>query len=242
MAVLEHLKRRLQLKRIPLRIECFDNSNLGGTEPVASQVVFEKGRKRADHYRRYRIKSVEHQDDYAYLAEVLRRRYGKGRDSEPLPDLLVVDGGKGQLNIARAVLSELKLEGVFDVVGIAKPDKRRGEQDDKIFKPGQANPVQWGRNRDGLLLLQHIRDEAHRSAVTYQRRRRHKRSLQSVLDTISGIGPKRKAALILKFKSLNRIREARMEDLIQVPGISRKLAEVVIEQLGEKTVSSGNPI
>ena len=242
MDVLQHLKRRLKLKRIPLRIECFDNSSLGGTEPVASQVVFEKGRKRADHYRRYRIKSVDQQDDYAYFAEVLRRRYGKGLDSEPLPDLLVVDGGKGQLNIARAVLAELKLGDTFDVVGIAKPDKRRGEQDDKIFKPGQANPVPWGRNREGLLLLQHIRDEAHRCAVTYQRRRRHKRSLQSVLDTISGIGPKRKAALIRKFKSLKKIREAKVEDLIQVPGINRKLAEVVIEQLGEKRVSSGNPI
>ena len=242
LAVLEQLKRRLQLKRIPLRIECFDNSNLGGTDPVASQVVFEKGRKQTDQYRRYRITSVAKQDDYAYFAEVLHRRYGKGHASKPLPDLLVVDGGKGQLNVARTVLAELKLGDEFDVVGIAKPDARRGEQEDKIFKPGQANPVMWGRNRDGLLLLQHIRDEAHRCAVTYQRRRRHKRSLKSVMDTISGIGPKRKTALINQFKSLNKIRNATLEELIQVPGINRKLAEVIIEQLGEKTASSGNPI
>ncbi len=234
MGVLEHLQRRLKLKRIPLRIECFDNSSLVGTDPVAGQVVFEKGRKQKDQYRRYRIKTVEQPDDYAYLAEVLRRRYGKGAASEPLPDLLMVDGGKGQLNIALAVLRDLALLDAFDVIGIAKPDPARGEQDDKIYKPGQANPVLWGRDQAGLLLLQRIRDEAHRCAVTFQRQRRHKRSLRSALDAIPGVGPQRKAALFKNFKTLQKIRTARVEDLIQIPGINRKVAEAVIEHLREK--------
>ena len=233
MDVLQRVKRRIKLKRLPLRIECFDNSSLLGTEPVASQVVFENGRKQKDQYRRYRIKTVAQQDDYAYLAEVLHRRFGKGTAGEPLPDLLMVDGGKGQLNIALAVLNELGLFGAFDVIGIAKPDTTRGERDDKIYKPGQANPVLWGRDLDGLLLLQRIRDEAHRCAVTFQRQRRHKRSLRSALDTIPGVGPKRKAALFKSFKTLRKIRTASVADLIRVPGINRRVAEAVLEHLYE---------
>ncbi len=234
MEVLERLKRRLKLNRIPLRIECFDNSSLLGTEPVASQVVFEKGRQQKDQYRRYRIKTVDQQDDYAYLAEVLRRRFGKGAASDPLPDLLMVDGGKGQLNIALAVLRDLALLDVFDVIGIAKPDTARGEEEDKIYKPGQVNPVLWGRDQEGLLLLQRIRDEAHRCAVTFQRQRRHKQSLRSALDTIPGVGPQRKAALFKYFKTLKKIRSAGVAELNRVPGINRNLAEAVFEHLREK--------
>jgi len=234
MEVLDRLKRRLKLKRMPLRIECFDNSSLSGTEPVASQVVFEKGRQQKDQYRRYRIKTVEQQDDYAYLAEVLSRRFGKGAASDPLPDLLMVDGGKGQLNIALAVLRDLALLDAFDVIGIAKPDTARGEIEDKIYKPGQANPVLWGRDQEGLHLLQRIRDEAHRCAVTFQRQRRHKRSLRSAVDTIPGVGPQRKAAMFKHFKTLNKIRKANVAELSRVPGMNRKVAEAVIEHLREK--------
>jgi excinuclease ABC subunit C len=234
MEVLALLQRRLKLQRMPMRIECFDNSSLAGTEPVASQVVFQGGRRQKDQYRRYRIRSVAQQDDYAYLAEVLRRRYAKEEASQPYPDLLMVDGGKGQLNMALAVMDDLGLGDAFDVIGIAKPDPVRGEHQDKIYKPGQANPVLWGRDQKGLLLLQRIRDEAHRCAVTFQRQRRHKRSLRSALDAIPGIGPKRKAALMKHFKSFHALQAASLADLCRVNGINHQVAETLIAHFQQK--------
>jgi excinuclease ABC subunit C len=167
------------------------------------------------------------------MEEVLKRRFGKGRDSRPYPNLLMVDGGKGQLNIAVAVIRDLALEGKFDIVAIAKKDEKKGEIRDKIFKPGRANPIGFGREGDLLLFLQRIRDEAHRFAITFHRRRRTKKSLESALDTISGIGPKRKAALLQHFQTISKIRAADFDEISSLPGFNRSAAESVIEALSK---------
>ena len=229
--LLLRLQKKLKLSKLPQRIECFDNSNISGTEPVAAMVVFDNARARKDSYRKYRIRTVKEHDDYAYMKEVLERRFGKGEDSKPYPDLLMVDGGKGQLNIALAVVSELNLEGEFELIGIAKKDETKGEVRDKIFKPARANPVGFGREEDLLLLLQRIRDEAHRFAIAYHRNRRRKRSLESALDGIPGVGRKRKTILLQHFKSIRNIRAADLEQLCALPGFDRKVAESVQKAL-----------
>ena len=197
--LLSRLRNKLKMERLPERIECFDNSNISGTQAVAAMVVFENARAKKSFYRKYRIKTVTEHDDYAYMQEVLKRRYNKGEASKPYPDLLMVDGGKGQLNIALAVTRELKLTEEFEIIGIAKKDETKGETRDKIFKAGRANPLNFGKDEDLLLFLQRIRDEAHRFAISFHRKRRKKISLQSALDTIPGVGHKRKAALLQTF-------------------------------------------
>jgi excinuclease ABC subunit C len=231
MDLLLRLQNKLQMSKLPQRIECFDNSNISGTEPVAAMVVFEKANANTSLYRRYRIKTVVEHDDYAYMEEVLKRRFGKGQASKPYPDLLMVDGGKGQLNIALAVIKDLGLEGEFDIIGIAKKDEKKGETRDKIFTPGRANPLGFGRAGELLLFLQRIRDEAHRFAISFHRRRRKKRSLQSALDTIPGVGKKRKATLLRHFKSVKNIRAAGIEEIRALPGFNRKAAESVHKAL-----------
>jgi excinuclease ABC subunit C len=230
MDLLARLQKKLQLSRLPHRIECFDNSNISGTEAVASMVVFEKGRAKKSAYRQFKIKTVDKNDDYAYMAEVLNRRLknlNAQQRSEPFPDLLMVDGGKGQLNIALAVIKELALEGQFQIIAIAKKDEKKGEIRDKIFIPRRINPLVFGKDSDLLLFLQRIRDEAHRFAITFHRKRRIKTSLQSELDAIPGIGRKRKAILLKHFKSTKKIREANINELNSLPGISRSTAEAV---------------
>jgi excinuclease ABC subunit C len=230
MELLLRLQKKLKLPRLPERIECFDNSNISGTEPVAGMVVFEKGRAQKSAYRQFKIKATFTHDDYAYLSEVLTRRLGKpGSRTEPetFPDLLMVDGGKGQLNIARAVIRELSLEGQFEIIAIAKKDEKKGEARDKIFKANRTNPVAFGKDADLLLFLQRIRDEAHRFAITFHRRRRIKKALHSELDAIPGIGQKRKTILLDYFKSIKNIRQAGIGQLSAVPGISRSTAEAV---------------
>jgi excinuclease ABC subunit C len=229
--LISRLQTHLQLTGLPLRIECFDNSNIAGTEPVSSMVVFEEGRANKAAYRKYRLRYLREPDDYAYLLEVLMRRFGKGENSRPFPNLLMVDGGKGQLNIAAAVIAELKLEGEFDLIGIAKKDEKKGEGQDKVFIIGRANPVNFGRDRDLLLFLQRIRDEAHRFAISYHRKRRTQTSMQSLLDTIPGIGKTRKAVLLKHFEGIRKIREATLEELSDLPGFNRKLAESVLKTL-----------
>ncbi len=228
--LLQRLQKRLQLDRLPTRIECYDNSNLGGSAAVSSMVVFIDGEPDKNAYRRYRIRDVSGPDDYATMNEVLRRRLERDATVPP-PDLLIVDGGKGQLNIALAVVADLGLEGRFDLIGIAKKDAQRGETADKIFKPGRANPVNFGREADLLLFLQRIRDEAHRFAVAYHRKQRGKLALSSVLDVIPGVGKARKRALLKHFKSVRLIREASVEDLCCVKGIHRQLAQKIREHL-----------
>jgi excinuclease ABC subunit C len=228
--LLQRLQKRLQLGRLPTRIECYDNSNLGGSAAVSSMVVFIDGEPDKNAYRRYRIRNVSGPDDYATMNEVLRRRLERDATAPP-PDLLIVDGGKGQLNIALAVVADLGLEGRFDLIGIAKKDAQRGETADKIFKPGRANPLNFGREADLLLFLQRIRDEAHRFAVAYHRKQRGKLALSSALDVIPGVGKARKRALLKHFKSVRLIREASVEDLCSVEGIHRQLAQKIREHL-----------
>lgn len=231
MKMLGRLQKRIKINRFPERIECFDNSSISGKEPVAGMVVFEKGKSKKSSYRRYKINNVSKHDDYAYMDEVLRRRYGKRKKSKPYPDLLIVDGGKGQLNIAVSVVKDLKIEGRFDIIGIAKKDEKKGEVQDKIYKPGRANPINFGKEVDLLLFLQRVRDEAHRFAISFHRKRRGKSSMRSVLDTIPGIGKKRKQILLKHFRSIKKIREASIEELSSVPGMNSKAAESVAGSL-----------
>jgi excinuclease ABC subunit C len=231
---LSRLQQKLKLDRLPVRIECFDNSNISGTSPVAGMVVFENGKPDKSSYRKYKIRSVSEQDDYAYMSEVLTRRFGKGEDSKPYPDLLMVDGGKGQIGIAVSVLRELGLEKEFTIIGIAKKDEKKGEHEDKIYMAGRADPVQWGREKDLLLFLEHIRDEAHRFAISFHRKQRQKASVTSILDNIPGLGPKRKKMLITHFGSIRNIQDAGIEELIALPGITAAIAEAVLAKMQTK--------
>lgn len=231
--LMERLRDKLGLRHLPRRIECFDNSNLQGTQPVSAMVVFQDAQPLSSAYRRYKMTPLGQPDDYAHMMEVIRRRYGKGEDSKPFPDLLLVDGGKGQLNIAMSVLHELSLENSFDVAGIAKKDANRGEQQDKIYLAGRANAINFQRDTDLLLFLQRIRDEAHRWAIGFQRQRRQKHALQSELDHIAGIGPKRRAALLNHFGDVEKIRSSSLADLSAIPGISEDLAKTILKSLGE---------
>ena len=225
------LKDLLKMESLPSRIECYDNSNLAGQDPVSSMVVFTDGRPDKDGYRKFIIRDQEIQDDYAYMFQVLERRFSK--DDLPLPDLLVVDGGKGQLGMAMAVIRELDLEGRFTVAGLAKKDADKGEAFDKIYIPGRSNPLNTGQAKKALYLLCQVRDEAHRFAITFQRKRREKRAGGSILDTIPGIGPKKKKALLQHFKGVSRMKQASVEELASVKGINQALAETVITALNK---------
>jgi len=222
-ALLE-LQEELNLPSPPRRIECYDISTLQGAAAVGSMVVFVEGKARPSEYRRFRIKAVPGQDDYAMLQEVLRRRFRRAREGGGegwgiLPDLLIVDGGKGQLNAALDVLRDLGL-GHIPAAGLAK-------QREELYVADMAEPIQLPRTSQALYLVQRIRDEAHRFAITYHRKVRQKEGLTSPLDAIPGIGPQRKRALLRKFGSLMAIREASLDDIAATPGFTRKLAERV---------------
>ena len=230
-AVLEALGERLLMDRVPLRIECFDNSNLAGTNPVSAMVVFVNGSPHKAGYRRYAIRAAAASDDYASMFEVLSRRYRKLTPTNPEPDLLLVDGGKGQVNIAVAVIDRLGLQNRFAIAGIAKPDPHKGESEDKIYLPNRANPVNLGSDGRLRLLLARIRDEAHRFAVTFQRKRRLRSTVASALDGVDGVGPARKALLLKHFGSIANIRAATLGELSALPGIHRSLAEAIKQAL-----------
>jgi excinuclease ABC subunit C len=226
--LLLRLQQRLKMDRLPIRIECFDNSSIYGKDAVSCMVVFEKGKPNKSLYRKYRLKTALAKDDYACMAEVLNRRYGKkGNTSEPYPDILMVDGGKGQLNIAVSVLTSLKLEKKIQLISIAKRIEEKGEMQDKIYKPGQANPVNLGREGDLILFLERIRDEAHRFAISFHRKQRSKTLMHSSLDSIQGVGKKRKLILFKHFKSVKKIRAATLEELSALPGISYNIAKKI---------------
>lgn len=232
------LQRVCRLPRLPRRIECFDNSNIQGTDPVASMVVFVDGKPARKLYRRYIVKTVEGSDDYATMAEILDRRLRRSLQEAPgdwrRPDLLVVDGGKGQLNAALAVLRTL---GISDVpaIGLAKPrtERRRGDREtpDKIVLPGIKNPLILRHNHPALHLLQAIRDESHRTAVRYHRQRRRKRQFTSVLDGIQGVGPARKQALLKHFGGIAAITAASAKDIAALPGFGPASAQAVLAAL-----------
>jgi excinuclease ABC subunit C len=193
--------------------------------------VFVNGRPYKAGYRRYTTRTVSSPDDYASMAEVLTRRYSKLGPSSPEPDLLLVDGGKGQVNIAVAVMKRLGLTGRFAVAGIAKMDAEKKETEDKIYLPNRANPVNLGSDGRLLLLLQQIRDEAHHFAVTFQRKQRARKMVKSALDGVAGVGPKRKRLLMKHFGSLNKIRAATESELSRLPGINESLAKAIKQAL-----------
>ena len=230
-ASISMLKDLMGMEKLPARIECFDNSNLSGQDPVSSMVVFKEGRAYKKGYRKFIIRDLDFQDDYAYMYQVLERRFSKDASEMPYPDLLVVDGGKGQLSMAVAVLKELNIETKFKVAGLAKKDEAKGEEFDKIYIPGRSNPLNTNQARKALYLLQQVRDEAHRFAITFQRKRREKRAGLSVLDTITGIGPKKKKMLLKHFKGISQIKIASIDEIAGLKGMNRKLAEKVILSL-----------
>jgi excinuclease ABC subunit C len=225
--VLEELKERLNLPGMPLRIEGYDISNIRGNQAVGSMAVFSKGLSRRAQYRRFRIKTVSGMDDYAMIQEILKRRFKRSLTADEkwavMPDLVLIDGGKGHLNAALDVMKEVGLNSV-PVAALAK-------ENEEIFIAGRSVPLDIPRTSAALHMLQRIRDEAHRFAIGYHRKLRQKESIASALDTIPGIGPKRKRELLKKFGTVRNIKDASIDDLSQVAGITGKLAEKVKEYL-----------
>jgi excinuclease ABC subunit C len=222
---LTELADALGLGEMPTRIECYDISNIQGSNTVGSMVVFEDGKPRTGEYRRFRVRSVQGANDFASHQEVLRRRFGHALRAEEgaieelrwrLPGLVLIDGGKGQVSAARAVLDDLGLHDL-PVAGLAK-------EREELFLPGRSEPVVLPVTSPALYLVQRLRDEAHRFAITYHRQLRAKAAVRSALDDLPGVGPARKRALLRVFGSARRIREATVEQVAAVPGISAALA------------------
>lgn len=225
--LLERMQSDFRLSELPKHIECFDNSNIQGTNPVASCVVFRDGKPSKKDYRHFNIKTVVGPDDFASMKEVLTRRYTRlVEEGEGLPQLIVVDGGKGQLSAAVEALEEMGLRGTIAVVGIAK-------RLEEIYFPGDSVPLYIDKNSETLRVVQHLRDEAHRFGITHHRNRRSKGQAVSALDGIKGIGAKSRDALLTKFKSFKRVQEANIDDLAAVVGASK--ASIVYNALHEMT-------
>ena len=223
---IENLGRLLQIPT-PVRIESFDNSNIMGTSPVSAMVVFVNGKPSKKDYRKYKIKTVVGPDDYASMREVIRRRYGRvQRDGLTPPDLIVIDGGQGQVNIAKQVIQE-ELGLDIPIAGLQKNDKH---QTHELLFGDPLEVVELSRNSQEFFLLQRIQDEVHRFAITFHRQLRSKNSFSSRLDGIEGLGPKRKQNLMKYFKSLTRIKEASVDEIVAV-GIPRAVAEAVHQHL-----------
>ena len=232
--LLKEIQDTLHLDRLPIRIECFDNSNIQGADPVAGCVVFIKGKPSKKDYRKYNIKTVEGPDDYASMQEVVRRKYTRAMEEDtPLPDLLITDGGKGQMSAVQEVLDELGLD--IPVAGLAKDNRHRTSEllfgnPPQVIGMKQTSPL--------FLLLTRIQNEVHRYAITFHREKRSKRQISSELDEIKGIGPKAKEALLKEFKSVKRIREASAEALEAV--IGRAKAQIIQEHFAQaKTPEKG---
>ncbi|HKL12015.1 MAG TPA: excinuclease ABC subunit UvrC [Halanaerobiales bacterium] len=226
----EKLADYLDLDSLPSHIEGFDISNIQGTDPVASLVVFKNGRASKSDYRRFKIRHKEGPDDFAMMKEVVYRRYRRLLNEErKLPDLILIDGGKGQLNAALAALDELGLDDM-QILGLAK-------REEEVFLPDREKPIMIPKNSAALHLLQRVRDEAHRFAVNYHRKLRSRRITHSMLERIPGIGPKKRKALLKHFGSLAKIRLADQAQLKEVKGISDNLAEEISDYLEENTRS-----
>ena len=257
---MEEVSEALSLPNLPRRMECYDISNIQGTSPVGSMVVFEEARPKTSHYRRFQIKSVEGIDDYSMMQEMLRRRFrrlaeqlhvtgnghkestseGDAHAGEPsaygergasreqnwgiVPDLVLIDGGKGHLTAALQVLLEL---GLVETIPLASLAKEREE----LFVPQDPDPILLPRGSQGLFLMQRVRDEAHRFAITYHRQRRSKGAVRSAIDSVPGIGPKRRRTLIRRFGSVAGIKASTLEELASVPGMTIRLAQKVKEYL-----------
>ena len=238
---MEELQEALSLPELPRRIECYDISNTQGTNPVGSMVVFEDGKPKPAHYRRFKIKSVSGIDDYSMMREVLTRRFerlsesrrrnldGDG-DAKPdpsawgvVPDLVIIDGGKGHLGAALQVFLEL---GINDI-----PLSILAKENEELFVPYVADPITLPRNAQSLFLVQRARDEAHRFAITFHRQRRAKQSVRSTLDMVPGVGPKRKKMLMRRFGSVSGVREASLEDIAATPGMTMSVAKSVKDHI-----------
>ncbi|WP_270721025.1 excinuclease ABC subunit UvrC [Bacteroides hominis] len=228
MRLMKEIQQELHLDRLPMQIECFDNSNIQGTDAVAACVVFKKAKPSKNDYRKYNIKTVVGADDYASMKEVVRRRYQRVLEEEsPLPDLIITDGGKGQMEVVRQVMEELQLD--IPIAGLAKDRKHRTSEVLFGFPPQTIGIKQ---HSPLFRLLEQIQDEVHRFAITFHRDKRSKRQVSSALDSIKGIGEKTKALLLKEFKSVKRIKEASMEEVATVIGESK--AKIVKEGLNNR--------
>lgn len=215
------LQRDLRLKRPPVRLECFDNSHIQGTDLVSSLVVFEQGKPKKSEYRKFKNETVLRNDDYASMKEVVRRRYTKVlTEKQQIPDLIIIDGGKGQLNAAVKVLEELQILSKTNIIGLAK-------RLEEVFAPGNSEPILLPKSSLSLRLLQQIRDEAHRFAISYHRKLREKRTLQTELTKIKGIGKTKAEKLLKQFGSVKSIREQNIEELSKV--VTSRDAERIVE-------------
>ncbi|HLR65068.1 MAG TPA: excinuclease ABC subunit UvrC [Pseudogracilibacillus sp.] len=214
----------------PHRIEAFDNSNIQGTDPVSAMVTYIDGKPAKNEYRKYKVKEVEGADDYSTMREVIRRRYTRLlKESLPLPDLIIVDGGKGQINVAEDVLeNELSLS--IPICGLVKDDKHKTSE---LLYGSPAQIVDLERNSNEFYLVQRIQDEVHRFAISFHRQLRSKGMIQSKLDTIEGVGPKRRQLLLMHFKTINEIKKAKVEDITKL-GIPQNVASHILEELNKE--------
>lgn len=213
--ILKTIQKDLQLKEVPWHIECFDNSNIQGTNPVAACVVFKKAKPAKKEYRHYNVKSVSGPDDYASMREIVERRYSRLlNEGSPLPQLIVIDGGKGQLHAAVESLQKIGLYGKIAIIGIAK-------RLEEIYYPEDSVPLYIDKNSETLKLIQQLRDEAHRFGITFHRQKRSKAQIISELDSVKGIGAETKKKLLTHFKSIKRIKEAEREEIVRIVGKSK---------------------
>ncbi|MGQ4807798.1 UvrABC system protein C [Candidatus Entotheonellaceae bacterium PAL068K] len=232
---LEKVQHKLHLRGLPHRIECCDISNISGTLAVGSMVCFQDGQPDKQRYRRYHIQTLDGPNDYGMMLEVLRRRYRRALQEGDFPDLLLVDGGKGQLQMALRALDELGITDL-DVAGIAKSrltqdahTATRQRSDEKLYRPQRKNAITFPVNSPALFLLQRVRDEAHRFAITYHKTLRRKHTLHSELDDIPGVGTHRKTRLLRHFGSLKQVRQASFAELTSVPGLPERVARSIYE-------------
>jgi excinuclease ABC subunit C len=261
--LLTDLQKSLDLNFFPEWIECYDISNIQGTNPVGSRVSFRQGRPDSAGYRHYKIRHVEGINDYAMMEEMLTRRFQRAIDEkQPLPNLVMIDGGKGHLAVAVRVLEALGLCNQLDIIGIAKDRSSVSELDlamaemaaepssqppppkisgEKIYRPGQKNPIRFPKNSSIIFLLQRVRDEAHRFAITFHRQQREKSGIRSILQDIPGIGPKRLLAL-RQALSLEELQKASVDEIAQIPGIPRALAETIYEFMQTASSQANKPL
>lgn len=228
------LQEKFSLSRYPKRIECFDNSNLAGKMIVSSLVAFTNGVKDTSRYRKYKIRTIETSDDYGAMREAMERRYRRAKEENNLPDLLIVDGGKGHLNAALKVMSDLNIVSV-DVISVAKEEGRhdKGMTAEQVFLPNLKDPILLKRTSPILFLLQQIRDEAHRTAIGFHRKLRSKKNLRSVIDDISGVGPVKRKALLSHFGSVKKLLQATLEDLTKVSCLNKRDIQVLMDFIAQ---------
>lgn len=224
--LLTRVQEELELARPPVKIECFDISHFQGTDQVASMIYFENGKPKKSDYRTFKIKTVlDGPDDFASMKEVVGRRYRRLKEeNKPFADLIIIDGGKGQLNAAVEILEELEVIEKVDIIGLAK-------RQEEIFKPGRGQPILLARRSETLHLLQRARDEAHRFAITFHRKLRAKRSLMSGFDELPNVGEARRKLLMIKFGTFERLTQATLDDIKAVPKIPEKVAEAIYAHL-----------